>query len=158
MARLLTELKSFLKTQLRVPFEYGKSDCATWVSTWVYNMTGVDPAATLRETYTNEIGCARILAHNGGLLSIMDTYMMQSGVMYRAYEPFNGDVAVVTIQTDTSIEEVAALRTSNGWAYKPARGGLNIYYGELPVKGLWRMKISSIERHLKSKVDVECLQ
>ena len=153
MARLLEELRDYMKVQLSVPFIYGQSDCSTWVASWIEHMTDVDPAASFRGCYTNEIGCAKFVKTNGGLIAAMDHYMIRSGVMYHADVPFHGDVAIVVVPIGNNDQvEVAAVRTRNGWAYKPATGGLQVLNRELTVLGLWRMRPSCFIRNSTGRI------
>lgn len=46
-------------------FEWGRSDCALFVASGVEEMTGKDPAASVRGKYKSEVGALR--AHRGKL-------------------------------------------------------------------------------------------
>lgn len=47
------------------PLEWGKSDCVTRVADVAKAMTGVDPMASLRGSYSSELGAARVMVARG---------------------------------------------------------------------------------------------
>lgn len=47
--------------------QWGVLDCAHYAGDWVQILTGVDPIADLRGTYSTEAGAVEILAAEGGL-------------------------------------------------------------------------------------------
>jgi len=54
------------------PFAWGALDCALWGADCVHAVTGTDPAADLRGTYSDAAGAARVVARLGGLRAIGD--------------------------------------------------------------------------------------
>ncbi|MCW7541878.1 hypothetical protein OOT46_29195 [Aquabacterium sp. A7-Y] len=56
--------------RLRVPFEWGRHDCALWAADVVHALTGFDPGADLRGTYASALQAARVVRARGGLAAI----------------------------------------------------------------------------------------
>jgi len=52
------------------PFEWGTHDCCLWAADAVQALTGRDPAAQWRGTYSSELGAFRIVFKLGGLPAI----------------------------------------------------------------------------------------
>lgn len=52
------------------PHRWGQHDCALWAASVVHELTGVDPAAHLRGTYTSKIGALRVMADHGDLITL----------------------------------------------------------------------------------------
>ena len=60
-------LAAHLKTLEATPFEWAVHDCCTFAGDAVQVITGTDPMADLRGTYTGALGAARVLQAEGGL-------------------------------------------------------------------------------------------
>lgn len=52
------------------PFEWGSFDCCLFAADAVLAVTGHDPAADLRATYSTEAGAARVLRRHGGVAGV----------------------------------------------------------------------------------------
>lgn len=73
MARLRTwqsNLAALFAERRRAPFRWGVHDCCLWPADGVLAVTGVDPAADLRDTYATEAEAEAVLAAHGGLVEI----------------------------------------------------------------------------------------
>lgn len=66
-------LRALLLARLAVPFTWGVSDCAMLAFDAALAVTGRDPAADLRGTYTNALGALRILRRLGGMHGVANT-------------------------------------------------------------------------------------
>lgn len=55
------QLSDYLINKRDLPFEYGKNDCACFVSGAIEAITGEDPMADVSKDYTTEIGSLRVL-------------------------------------------------------------------------------------------------
>ena len=55
-------------------FEWGVSDCCLFVSDYVLEATGHDPASSHRGTYSTEIGAKRSLLKNGTIEESFDEF------------------------------------------------------------------------------------
>lgn len=62
----MTAANYIARTQA-LPFVEGKTDCALWAASFWQEVTGVDPAATLRGTYATAFERRRIVMASGGL-------------------------------------------------------------------------------------------
>lgn len=65
-----TRLGELMSRRLDEPFAWGERDCCLWAADAVHAVTGEDPAADLRGTYSTAYGAARALAQAGGLLAL----------------------------------------------------------------------------------------
>jgi len=74
------------------PFAWGSQDCALWGADCVRAVTGEDPAADLRGTYTDAAGAARIIARLGGLRAIADA-RLGARIVAAVAQP--GDIGLV---------------------------------------------------------------
>ena len=59
-------LAEYVADGAHVRFRWGVADCCLWACSGVEAMTGVDPAAQLRETYCDRDGAKRALRRFGG--------------------------------------------------------------------------------------------
>jgi len=53
-----------------MPFEWGSNDCCLFAADWVHRVTGRDPAAPYRGTYSSGVGAQRIIDQAGGILEL----------------------------------------------------------------------------------------
>lgn len=65
-----TRLYDFLEEVREQPFAWGSRDCALTACDWIKALTGIDPAADLRGTYSTALGAARVMKERGGLEQI----------------------------------------------------------------------------------------
>lgn len=86
-------LRHFLREASRQTFAYGKTDCLIWMAPWVMRRRGVDPAATLRGSYSTKAEALRIILCAGGMVPLMASLLEPLGIR-RAEEPVCGDVSV----------------------------------------------------------------
>lgn len=101
-------------------FQWGGTsgdDCTMFCATWVYHLTGIDPARDLRGTYSDARGAHRILARAGGIVAFADERLLPLGFT-RTDEPQDGDLGVVEapigMEEDTAL--VGAIRFGPLWA------------------------------------------
>ena len=52
--------------QAQIPFEYGVNDCALFVDSIYRKAFGVDLAGTIRGSYSDKLGAAKVLIKEGG--------------------------------------------------------------------------------------------
>lgn len=67
-----SRLYDFFEEMRDVPHAYGSNDCGLFGASAVLAITGIDPAAHIRGTYSTEIGCAKMLLPYGGLFEFVD--------------------------------------------------------------------------------------
>ena len=56
------------------PFEWGRHDCAAFATAVAAALTGEDPVAQLRGSYTSAWGAERVMATHGGLAGLINKY------------------------------------------------------------------------------------
>lgn len=96
------------------PWQWGVNDCALWAASCWAGMTGNDPAADLRDTYSTAFECRQVIMQAGGLLALsrrlMDGVDAQRG---------GGDgVAVATVGKRT----IAGIMSNGRMWLKSERG------------------------------------
>lgn len=74
----------------RVPFAWGRADCALFAADCVWALTQKDPAAAWRGTYEDESGAARIIAAAGGLAGLVEQGLAAIGVPVQRVAPSFG--------------------------------------------------------------------
>lgn len=70
-------LADFFKRAQVEPFVWGENDCALWVGSYIREVTGYDPASSLRGRYKTALGCMRLLKRHGGLEAVCADAMGQ---------------------------------------------------------------------------------
>ena len=108
-----------------MPFGWGSSDCALFCADWCKHLTGHDPAAGIRGTYSSMRGAGIVMMVRGGLTSLGDrtNWPKVRGT------PQLGDIALVkpvgraVVLTMLSAPR-GAVCTGHQWALKPERGNL----------------------------------
>ena len=63
-------LATLCKERSSAPFKWGAHDCCLWAADCVVAVTGIDPAAKLRGTYSGAISAAHVLEEHGGVEAI----------------------------------------------------------------------------------------
>lgn len=99
MADLLTaedKLTAFLKAASGQPFSWGQRDCLLWLSDWVKECRGIDPAAHLRGSYRDEDEAEKVIASHGGREALIDGLLAPLGI-HAAHTPQAGDIALVDL-------------------------------------------------------------
>jgi len=128
-------LAAYLRWAGEQGFEYGRWDCLIGlVAEWVRRERGGDPAAPWRGRYSTEMGCARLVAREGGLLAVLTRGAGLAG-LEATDTPRTGDIAVVQPREPGS-QLAGAIHTGAAWAVlSPTGVGL---IAARPV-GVWRV-------------------
>lgn len=104
---------------METPFDRATGhDCSFFAVDWIVKATGIDPAADLRGTYTNEVGAARQIIRWGGYVSMWRVHMAVAG-FNTTRTPREGHVGVVL---DAAGQTISAIRFDDKWAAKTASG------------------------------------
>jgi len=100
-------------------------DCTTFVGSWAQEVTGIDPAADLRGTYSSAEEAAAVIAREGGIVGIGDTRLGRLG-WYRVDIPADGDIGIVVAVSgvDLTCKEIPAIRFGPLWALMGPRGAM----------------------------------
>ena len=64
-------IAQFLRETATASFVWGQNDCALWCASAVQFMTGTDPAADLRCTYSSWVECRGVIMRAGGLEALI---------------------------------------------------------------------------------------
>lgn len=123
-------LDEYLMATADTPWEWGRCDCMLWVADWIKARWGVDPAESLRGTYSDEAGAEAIL--DGDVLA--KTFDLLPREWQRS-EAREGDVAIIAVPRSNA--RVAAVWGGGGWIFKtPPQGiGMSRYAQPLAVWG-----------------------
>jgi len=70
-----SRLDACIRERRALPFAWGSQDCALFAADCVEAVTGVDPAADARGTYSDTKGAARMLKKRGGVEALADEYL-----------------------------------------------------------------------------------
>lgn len=114
------QLRLFVQAGMRTQFVWGQRDCCLWVCDWIAQVRGVDPAASLRGTYSSKEECDALLAAHGGLGPLADDLAASAGLAVTA-DPSPGDVAMVETKIGPALMLVTALGV---FAWKSREGVL----------------------------------
>lgn len=115
------DLRGFLSLPHR--FRWGGAggdDCMTFCASWVAAQTGIDPAESLRGTYSTKAAAHAVMAAAGGPLAFMAAHLSNVGASC-THEPQDGDIGLVRMLAgehpdDVAIAEVGAIRFGPLWA------------------------------------------
>ena len=107
-----SRLQAFLLEHKDEPFHYGQWDCFLFVCGAICAMTGVDPAAPFRGTYSSRVACRRAMIAYCGSASVRAVaealfatdYGMPESATLRARR---GDVALIQRSRDFSLGLIA---------------------------------------------------
>lgn len=100
-------------------------DCTTFVASWVQQVSGVDPAADLRGTYSTAEDANAIVATAGGIVALIGGRVEPLG-WCRSKSPADGDIGIVVAVSgvDLTIKEIPAIRFGPLWAVMAPRGSI----------------------------------
>lgn len=118
MARLL----DFWHRAQSEPFQYGKTDCALWVASYIEAKTGKHPAPDMVGAYNTKFGARRSIIAAGGFLGLASRYM--------AGFPSGDEVGVFRMDNNT----LCGIKRGNMVAFK-GEDGLMITGDAMLIKG-----------------------
>lgn len=88
------KLVSFLHRSAERPFAYGRNDCCLLLAGWWKCVHGVDPAKSLRGTYSTDAEKDALLEREGGLLAVVERLAAGAGAK-PTETPSLGDFGVI---------------------------------------------------------------
>lgn len=119
-------LQEFIR--LRHRFQWGGSgtydadgrflnDCHTVCASWALQLTGIDPAAQFRGTYSDADGARAIVDDAGGSVPLIAAQILPLGFK-RVQNPQSGDIGVVVAPSGFTDDfaRVGAIRFGPTWA------------------------------------------
>jgi hypothetical protein len=110
MARISTPLGDYLASLAKKRWQPGVLDCGVFMADWVVRMTGRDPIADVRGTYSTREEYEAILDREGGFLKSSARRLRAMGFS-RVKAAREGDIVVVA---SPSIEEGREVRKPTG--------------------------------------------
>lgn len=113
----MAELGAYLEQAGQRAVVLGEHDCMLFPGGWLLELTGRDPAAEWRGSYSTPLEAAQIVASEGGMAGLMGKGAESIGA-YRVppNEAPLGAVGVVMAPTETGMAETGAIRSGVGWA------------------------------------------
>lgn len=123
-------LADFLSRAAAKGFAWGEHDCMLFAADWAHALSGTDPAADYRGTYSSAHGAKAILAREGGLGALMRKCLAPLGWEYDTGVTDGGEIVIVHAPTATGLHLVAgvhagsqriALVTERGLVIAPAQ-------------------------------------
>lgn len=127
-------LDGFLTDHAARPWAWGSVDCCLSLADWAVANGHVDPAATWRGTYSDEIGCRQIVIARGGLVPLVSDVCARAGLQ-AASAPARGDVGVIGTLLNVN-NQFGAIFDGERWQVRSPQG-----FGPVIAKplGMWRV-------------------
>jgi hypothetical protein len=112
---MTTPLARFLSDAAARGFRWGEHDCMLFVANWALRLTGQDPGAPWRGTYSTEAEALGILHDGGGPGPILNGALIPQGWTARAGGCRAGDICVVRAPVrDGSLSLTASVHAGRG--------------------------------------------
>jgi hypothetical protein len=105
---------TLVRERMSTPFAWGTHDCCLWAADCVLAVSGVDPAADLRGTYSSAIEAVRLVDQLGG----MEAIAARGGAPIPPLCAGVGDVGLVTLDD----RELLAVCAGDVWLAPGANG------------------------------------
>jgi hypothetical protein len=115
-------LNALVDSRRNTPFQWGVNDCMLWPADCVLAITGEDPAAEYRGTYSTALSAMRIAEKHGGIRGLVSRQLNDWPVKKEFAR--RGDI--VTFRDDdrffggVHLGNVAAFVSTDGLAFIPA--------------------------------------
>lgn len=135
-------LDDYIDEAMQKPWGYGGmgvQDCTIWAADWCLKLTGVDPAADLRNKYTTEGIAVSIVRERGGMMRFVgDRLVALDWTRVNLPDvPDDGDIGIVLapILPATPFGLIPAIRKGGMWCCRT-----NLGYGakDFEFKIAWR--------------------
>jgi hypothetical protein len=94
MADVSATLAEYLASMRARRWQPGLLDCGVFMADWVWRLTGIDPIADVRGSYSTEREFRRIVRHEGGLMVSCGRRLASVGFT-ETDKPGAGDIAIV---------------------------------------------------------------
>ena len=115
-------LHRHINTWLSKPFIWGECDCMLVLADWVWLVTGSDPAKDLRYTYDSKFSCQRVTGFYSDPVGTVARFAEVNAGLARTETPVKGDIGIVEVPVDGSIQMAGAIFTGKSWALKAPHG------------------------------------
>lgn len=134
-------LDEFLEAEDALPFVYGGNpgtvDCLMRCADWAAALTGKDPAAGWRGTYSTAAGAWRIVTRAGGMVAHVAGLLEPLG-WRRTDTPDAGDIGVVlsAVSIEGAVVEIGAIRYGPRWSMRAADA---VLYADFETVAAWTL-------------------
>jgi uncharacterized protein DUF6950 len=125
-------LAEFLSAALARDFAWGRHDCMLFAADWALALTGRDPAAPWRGTYSDEAGARAIIQASGGPIKMVQDALDGCG-WSRVLTIPNREGDIVLCLPPHHSEPMAGIITASGRVALQMHGGLVVW----PVPTMW---------------------
>jgi hypothetical protein len=110
------------------PCVYGEHDCCLWAAADVEALTGIDPGAAYRGTYSTKTEAARLLASVGGIEALADRWLP---ALASPRQAMRGDVVMIRSEIGPALAvnlgaRIAAVSPA-GLSFLPAAAALKAW-------------------------------
>jgi len=126
------DLDDFMASHAALSWEWGSVDCSLVLADWAVANGHPDPAASLRGTYSDELGWQRIVVARGGLFPLVSDVCARAG-LGPADRPSRGVVAVIGAP-HSALRQWGAIYDGTRWLVRGVEGFLPMTARAL---GLW---------------------
>lgn len=126
-------LEALVNDRAHTRFEYGAHDCCMWACDVVQAVTGLDPVADLRGTYSDESGAAQVMEAGGGLEAMAAA---RFGVEIPPLAAAAGDVGLI------EVDNMPALVACVGGAWLAASSFGVVVVPVESVISAWRCEVA----------------
>ncbi|PCJ99981.1 MAG: hypothetical protein COA45_03980 [Zetaproteobacteria bacterium] len=124
-------LDEFITQAAQRPFEWGKFDCALFVSDWCVKCAGFDPALNYRGKYKTEIGAKRqLLKKDKSMSNACDDHMLRVGVNFAQ----KGDICAALLDGSMTMGIIAS---RGGIWFKTENSGVDLLHIKPSI--VWRV-------------------
>jgi hypothetical protein len=113
-AILMGTLSAFLSEAAARGFAWGQHDCMLFVADWARRLTGNDPGARWRGTYSTQAEAEAILSRGGGPGPILHEALTAQGWVPVVSDLKPGDIAVVRVPAFAGHALVASVFAGRG--------------------------------------------
>ncbi len=129
-----------LRNWLELPHRFcwggqGGDDCLMFCASWIEFVTGEDPVADFRGTYSTEDEAHALVVSHGGMLALVDKMAQRAGFQ-RTDDPRDGDIGIILAPAGMTgtIKEIGAIKFGPLWA---ALGPGGVRAKKLPFIAAW---------------------
>ena len=129
-----TRLAALMASRRTTPFAWGGQDCCLFAADAVLAVTGHDPAADLRGTYTTATDALRVLNKAGGVAGVA---IKRAGPVVAVALAQPGDIGLLKLDVPNPLAATALAVYGGSCWHAPGEHGLTSY-PESAIVRAWR--------------------